>query len=166
MSEREIRAAYEAHKDAVFRFAWRMTGSAAAAEDVLQECFLFLVRRPDGYDPGRGPLRPFLLGVARNFVRARWRAEGRGEAMDEEAFAAPAAAVSEDGAAVAGAVAALPPLQREAVILFEYEGLTLEEIARMAEVDVGTVKSRLHRGRENLRRMLAPLRAEGRGARK
>jgi RNA polymerase sigma-70 factor (ECF subfamily) len=51
----------------------------------------------------------------------------------------------------------LPPLQREAVILAEYEDLTLEDIARATESAVGTVKSRLHRGRSNLRRMLAPL---------
>ena len=53
---------------------------------------------------------------------------------------------------------ALRPLQREVVILAEYEGLTLAEIARAVDADVGTVKSRLHRARENLRRMLSPLR--------
>ena len=58
---------------------------------------------------------------------------------------------------VAGAVRELPPLQREALILAEYEGLSLEEIAQAVEAEVGTVKSRLHRARENLRRMLAPL---------
>ena len=51
----------------------------------------------------------------------------------------------------------LPPLQREAIILAEYEDLTLEDIARVTESAVGSVKSRLHRGRANLRRMLAPL---------
>jgi RNA polymerase sigma-70 factor (ECF subfamily) len=56
------------------------------------------------------------------------------------------------------AVQALPPLQHEAVVLFEYEGFTLEEIAEMAAVDIGTVKSRLFRARENLRGALAPLR--------
>jgi RNA polymerase sigma-70 factor, ECF subfamily len=57
-------------------------------------------------------------------------------------------------------VQALRPLQREAVILAEYEGLTLAEIARAVDTDVGTVKSRLHRARENLRRLLAPLRRQ------
>lgn len=159
MTEREIRAAYAAHKDAVFRFAWRMTGSAEAAEDVLQECFLSLLRRPDAYDPGRSPLRAFLIGMARNLVRARWRAEGRWDVLDEEEFAAAPVDGFADGEAVARAVAALPPLQREALILFVYEEMPLEEIARVADVEVGTIKSRLHRARMNLRAMLAPLRS-------
>ncbi len=54
---------------------------------------------------------------------------------------------------VGRAVRALRPLQREVVILAEYEGLTLAEIARAVDADVGTVKSRLHRARENLRRI-------------
>jgi RNA polymerase sigma-70 factor (ECF subfamily) len=62
------------------------------------------------------------------------------------------------GEIVGQAVRALRPLQREAVILAEYEGLTLAEIAQAVDADVGAVKSRLHRARENLRRALAPLR--------
>ena len=64
------------------------------------------------------------------------------------------------GEMVGRAVGALGPLQREVVILAEYEGLTLAEIARAVDADVGTVKSRLHRARENLRHMLAPLRSQ------
>jgi len=59
---------------------------------------------------------------------------------------------------VAQAVGLLPPLQREALILAEYEEMTLEEVAKAVDAEVGTVKSRLHRARENLRRILAPLR--------
>jgi RNA polymerase sigma-70 factor (ECF subfamily) len=62
---------------------------------------------------------------------------------------------------VAAAVAELPQLQQEALILFEYEGATLEEIAQIVGADVGTVKSRLHRARERLRRALAPYRKAG-----
>ena len=58
---------------------------------------------------------------------------------------------------IARAVQALPQLQREAIILAEYEDLTLEEIASSTGVELAAVKSRLHRGRENLRRMLGPL---------
>ena len=52
---------------------------------------------------------------------------------------------------------ALPPLQREALILAEYDGFSLCEVARIVEAEVGTVKARLHRARENLRQALAPL---------
>ncbi len=105
-------------------------------------------------------MRPFLLAVARNQVRKRWRAEQRWDVLDEEAFVAepldPTARQTAE--LVARAVQSLPPLQREALILFEYEELPLEEIARTVAAEVGTVKARLHRARSNLRRMLAPLR--------
>ncbi len=160
MTEPEIRAAYHDHKDAIYRFAWRMTGSAASAEDIVQECFLSLLRNPNGYEVSRAPLRPFLLAVARNLARKRWRTEQRWGELGEEAFVAepidPAA--RQTGELVAQAVQSLPPLQREALILFEYEEFPLEEIARAVDAEVGAVKARLHRARENLRRMLAPLR--------
>ena len=58
---------------------------------------------------------------------------------------------------VAGAMAQLPILQREAIVLFTFEELSLEEIAKITGVDTGAVKSRLHRARESLRKALAPL---------
>ena len=58
-------------------------------------------------------------------------------------------------AKVQEAVSSLPPLQREALVLFEYEGLPLSEIANVVGTDVGAVKSRLHRARERLRNSLA-----------
>lgn len=64
---------------------------------------------------------------------------------------------SERAALVADAVAGLPALQREAIVLFEYEDLSLDEIAAITGVDVGAVKARLHRARESLRKRLAPL---------
>lgn len=59
-------------------------------------------------------------------------------------------------AKVREAVADLPPLQREALVLFEYEGLPMNEIATIVGADVGAVKGRLHRARERLRNTLAP----------
>jgi RNA polymerase sigma-70 factor, ECF subfamily len=164
MTDGEFRTAFDEHKDAVYRFAWRMTRSAATAEDIAQECFLALLRLPDRYDPKRGLLRAFLLGVARNLALKHWRSENRWDPLDEESFAAaPIDGRSRETAEVVSeAIAALPPLQREALILAEYEGLSLEEIACAVEVETGAVKARLHRARENLRRMLAPLREQGR----
>jgi RNA polymerase sigma-70 factor (ECF subfamily) len=70
---------------------------------------------------------------------------------------------TEAAEAVRAAVLALPPLQREAVVLFEYQEMSLADVAAACDVDVGTVKSRLHRARERLRRGLAPFLA-GRSA--
>jgi RNA polymerase sigma-70 factor (ECF subfamily) len=111
-------------------------------------------------------LRAYLLGIARNLALKHWRAEHRFEPLDDEAVIAEPVNVEpvnvelgEVGDMVGRAVRALRPLQREVVILAEYEDLTLAEIARAVGADVGTVKSRLHRARENLRRTLAPLRS-------
>jgi RNA polymerase sigma factor (sigma-70 family) len=77
MTDAELREAFSQHKDAVYRFAWRMTRSPAAAEDIAQEVFLSLLGKPDRFDPGRGALRPFLLGVTRNLSLKRWLEENR-----------------------------------------------------------------------------------------
>ena len=161
MTEAEFEAVFREHKDAVYRFAWRMTSSPATAEDIAQEVFLSLLRDPDRFDPARGTLRPFLLGIARNLALKRWRTESRWENLEDEQFdAAPVNVDSgEIGEIVGKAVGSLPPLQREVLVLAEYEELSLEEIARVVDSEVGTVKSRLHRARENLRRMLAPLKS-------
>jgi len=163
MTEPQLRAAYHAHKDAIYRFAWRMTGEGTAAEDIVQETFLSIMRDPDRFDPLRAPLRAFLLAIARNLARKRWRNEQRWDALDEETFVAQPvdASTGETSRLVARAVQSLPPLQRESLILAEYEELSLEEIARLVDAEVGTVKARLHRARENLRRMLAPLAPTG-----
>lgn len=159
MTDSDFRESFHLYKDVVYRFAWRMTGSGAAAEDVVQDCFTALWERRSGYDAGRGALRSYLLGIARNLVLKRWRRERLWRSEE------PAPVVSwpidpvrmERSEAVAMAVQALPPLQREALVLAEYEELALEEIARLTQCDLAAVKSRLHRARQNLRRMLAPL---------
>ena len=163
MTEAEFRDAFTRHKDMVYRFAYRMTGSSSIAEDVVQDCFVAFWRKPGMYDPGRGALRPFLLGVARNLVLKQWRRESQRHELNEEMeYEPPAAAVfdiaaQEQAEAVKKAVMLLPPLQRETLVLAEYEELPLEEIAAPRSRISGAVKSRLHRARQNLRRMLEPL---------
>jgi RNA polymerase sigma-70 factor, ECF subfamily len=173
MTEREFRRAFEEHKDAVYGFAYRMTGSAENAQDLTQDCFVQLLGHPGRFDPARGPLRAFLLGVTRNLVFQHWRQEKRWDVqhldpLDEDLNGISPWTHTENGAQngdgslstlVAAAVQSLAPLQREAVVLFEYEGFTLEEIAVVVGAEVGTVKSRLHRAREKLRRRLAPVRS-------
>jgi RNA polymerase sigma-70 factor, ECF subfamily len=157
MTDPEFREAYGRHKHILYRFAWRMTGSPSAAEDLVQDCFLALLDNPAAFDSRRGTLRSFLIGT-RNLSLKRLRGERTFDELDDDCAACQP--IDPDGlerdATVARAVAALPPLQREALILAEYEELPLEEIARIVGVELAAVKSRLRRARENLRRMLAP----------
>ena len=161
MTDAEFQAVFDEHKDAVYRFAWRMSRSPATAEDITQDVFVGLLRHPGRFDPERGTLRAFLLGIARNLALKHWRTAHRFEPLDDDdaIVAEPFDPERGDvGDFVGRAVRALRPLQREVVVLADYEGLTLAEVARAVDADVGTVKSRLHRARENLRRALAPLR--------
>jgi RNA polymerase sigma-70 factor (ECF subfamily) len=156
-------AAFDQYSQTVYSFVYRMTQRADLAEDVAQETFLALVRAPERFDPARGTMKTYLLSIARNLVLKQYRDHRSEEQLDDD-YAAPAIdprGALEIGSAVAGAVASLPPLQQEALILFEYEGVTLEELAQIVATDVGTVKSRLHRARVRLRKALAPYRSGG-----
>ena len=160
-----FRELYERHRLPVFRFAYRLLGSIEAAEDVTHDCFLSLIRRSDSFDPERASLRTYLFAAARNLAMKHFRRLGREGSLDELAEAQVASSRQEPlrrvlreelENQVRDAVLALPPLQREAVVLFEYEDLSLSEIAAITQSDVGAVKARLHRAREGLRRMLRP----------
>ncbi|MBO0726850.1 MAG: RNA polymerase sigma factor [Blastocatellia bacterium] len=160
-------ALYQRHRDLVFRFAYRLLQSRETAEEITHDCFLSLIKEPRRFkaDRGKASLRTYLCAAARNLAFKRLRRAGAETAFDdfsEHLVAAESqeplrllldAEVSET---VRKAVGELPPLQREALILFEYEEMSLAEIAEVAGADVGTVKSRLHRARERLRVALAP----------
>lgn len=158
--EEAFLAIYHRHRTAVFQFAWRLTASRTAAHDVTQECFLALISGA-GFDDDRGELRGYLFGIARNLVFRQLRISER-EAEEPAEVPAPVDVLGdllqvERSELVAGAIARLPVLQREAIVLFTFEELSLEQIAKISGVDAGTVKSRLHRARESLRTALAPL---------
>ena len=159
MTDSEFREAFYSHKDVLYRFAYRMTGSHDVAEDMVQDTFAALWKGGGGYDSGRGALRSYLLGITRNLVLKRWRGRHPDEAIDEDAFVSQPVDLArlELSDAVAEAVQALPPLQRETLILAEYEEMPLFEIAMATGSELAAVKSRLHRARENLRRALRPL---------
>jgi RNA polymerase sigma-70 factor (ECF subfamily) len=151
---------YERYRDPIFRFAYRMLGSAEAAEDVTHDCFLGLIKEPRRFDSTRASLRTYLYAAARNQSAKRYRSFGRETALEEladEPHSAdrqgPMALVLEDEliGEVERAIASLPPLQREALVLFEYADLSLAEIAAVVGADSGTVKSRIFRARERLR---------------
>ena len=155
--------AFDLYHVAVFRFVYRMTRCADTADDIAQECFLAFMRTPERYDQARGPVKTFLFSIARNLVLKEHR-DRRVEApleTDDFARGCEPALRFELSFAVENAVAALPSLQRETLILFVYEGFTLEEIGEIAGVDIGAVKSRLHRARERLKKTLAPYKPAG-----
>ena len=159
-------ALYERHRDVVFRFAYRMLGSMELAEDVTHDCFLSLFKSPSRFDTSRGvTLRTYLLAAARNLAMKHFRSRRGEDALDSltgelsvPAHHGPLHKLLDEELAVAvrRAIEELPPLQREALVLFEYEELPLAEIAAITGADVGTVKSRLHRARQSLKKKLAP----------
>jgi RNA polymerase sigma-70 factor, ECF subfamily len=152
--------AFDLYHRAIYSFAYRLTRRPAVAEDLTQECFLALLRAPHRFDPARGSMKVYLFSITRNLALKQYRddpGERRIEESKDLAAADPWRSI-EVLSAVSAAVAALPLLQREALVLFEYEGMSIEEIAVIVGAEVGTVKSRLHRARERLRRVLAAYR--------
>ncbi|HKZ03454.1 MAG TPA: RNA polymerase sigma factor [Pyrinomonadaceae bacterium] len=162
---------YRDYRMPVFRFAYRLLGSVELAEDVTHDCFLSLIRRPGDFNPSRASLRTYLLAAARNLALKHFRSSGREAALDDsiEEPASPRRdqplgrlLEKELASKVKEAILSLPPLQREALILFEYEGLSLNEIAGVVGTDVGAVKARLFRARDRLRTILQPYLNSGR----
>ena len=156
---------YERHRDAVFRFAYRLSGSVELAEDITHDSFLSLLKKPENFIPSRASLRTYLFAAARNLWLKQIRKFGRESAIDDlpddQLIAVSREPLrrlmdNELSLKVQEAVSSLPPLQRETLVLFEYEGLALSEIASLVGTDVGAVKARLHRARERLRNALQP----------
>ena len=154
---------YERYREPIFRFAYRLLGSVEIAEDVTHDCFLSLIRKPENFRPERASLKTYLYAAARNLALKHFRDHGRETGLEEVAEEpkdsskrGPLRRLLDEELAtqVREAVFSLPPLQREALILFEYEGLSLSEVAEVAGTDVGAIKARLYRAREGLRRML------------
>ena len=150
-------AIYERHRAVVYRFARLMSGSDATAEDVTQEVFVTLIHTIPTYEPQRAGLLTYLYGVARNVTRNRIRRDRRFVAL-EMAAAAPAptedphdaASRAQERVLLRRAILSLPSRYREAVILSDVHGLTYAETARVLHLPVGTVRSRLSRGRQML----------------
>jgi len=158
MTEAEFRSHYAQYRDPLFRFGYRLTGSVEVAEDLVHDSFVGLFR--GGYDESLGSLKTYLYSSMRNLCRKHYRDTGREDCVDEVSDPAStgnpldALISGEIASAVRCAVAALPLLQREALVLFEYQELTLDEVSRIVGTDVGAVKSRLYRAREALRKLL------------
>ncbi len=149
---------YERHWSAVYRFAWLLTKSVPDAEDVTQDCFLALARKPGAFNPARAQLRTWLIAVARNLCYQRFALAARWEALPEDDVTQHDPRIEEQlirrqsAEAVRNALSALPVTQREVLFLFEFEQLSLAETAVVLRIDANTVKARLHRARQALKR--------------
>ena len=158
MRESAFLQLFDVHHAALFRFAYRLTNSISDAEDIVQECFLSLLRPGSSYDSRRTPIRTYLYGAVRNqWLKRRRDSPTAGTAPDPIDDRSPESDLltGEVQDAVAQAIGTLPETQREVLILAHYEQLPLAEIARILEIELGAVKSRLERARARLRETLS-----------
>jgi RNA polymerase sigma-70 factor (ECF subfamily) len=163
---------YRRHADVLYRFAFRMTGSSWGAEEIVQDVFMTLVREPRKYDAERGTLPAFLFGITRNkimkynerlpreisLVERQEDGSGGGLTLRDSFTPAMWAEQRERLEKVRAAVMELPIEFRETVVLCELEEMSYEQAARMLECPIGTIRSRLHRGRALLLAKLEMLR--------
>ena len=158
------------HSARVYRLAYRLTGNAHDAEDLTQDVFIRVFRSLHRFQPGtfegwlhRITTNLFLDGARR---RQKIRFDGLGEGAEERlpsAWPTPSEQLADADLDhdVATALAALSPDFRAAVVLCDIEGLSYEEISAVLDIKIGTVRSRIHRGRSQLRGALAHRRPSG-----
>ncbi len=158
---------YRKYQAAVYRFALLRSGSADTACDIVQDVFMGLMTGALKFDPLKGALPSFLIGVARNFLLKRDEAQGRyvsntrDDGEEEHADADPSPTplerllANETAEKVRAALAALAPHYRDVAILYEMHDLSYVEIAQVCNIDIGTVRSRLNRARTKLVTMLS-----------
>jgi len=163
---------YRRHQAPLYRFALRMSGNAWAAEEIVQDVFMTLIREPGKFDPARGTVGALLYGIARNRVLKHLERAPRElsqEEMGDDGYGKQArvfeamtpahwAEIRERRDRVRAAVLELPVEFREAVVLCGLEEMSYEEAAHLLDCPVGTIRSRLHRGRALLLAKLEMLR--------
>lgn len=152
---------YRREAGAVYRYLLALAGNPAWAADATQEAFVALVeRRAGGFDAARGSLAAYLAGVARHHLLALWRArpladddaaDGRADpGLDPEALLVQRQSVDR----LRAALARLPWPQREAIVLVDLQQRPYAEAAAIAGTELNTLRTRLHRGRAQLARLL------------
>lgn len=162
---RAFEVLYDRHGGAAFSLAYRMVGTRAIAEDIVQEAFLSIWRSKVRYARERGSVRTWVLGIVhhrtidalrRSLVHERRRASAEGiEERHESAELTDVEAVRrEEAREVRAALSSLPGEQSRVIELAYYGGFTHTQIAEMLEMPVGTVKGRMRLGLEKMRREL------------
>ncbi|MGH9729561.1 MAG: RNA polymerase sigma factor [Candidatus Acidiferrales bacterium] len=171
--EEAFRSFYLRHQRPIYRFALHMTGRPEAAEEVVQEAFMTLIRESAKFDSARGTPQAFLFGIARNHVRRLVESNSRFVPLagddDLQVRAGQASlsyglgeSLSDDLARaeiierVRRAILALPEHYREAVTLCDLQGFDYSTAAATLDCPIGTIRSRLARAREMLVAKLRP----------
>jgi RNA polymerase sigma-70 factor, ECF subfamily len=160
---------YDEHSGRLLGVAYRVLGDSALAQDVVQDVFLGLWRDPTRFDATRGPIGHYLRMVARSRAldvlreaqvagRANDRLRSLAHAEEGPADLKPAVAAEQHARSVVvrRALMRLPDVQREAIVLAYWVGMTAEEIAANCSTPVGTVKSRIRLGVLKLRAQCTP----------
>jgi len=153
---------YDRHSRVAYSLAFRLLGDRQAAEDLVQDAFLAAWRGAGGYEPSRGSVRTWLLGILHNRGIDRLRTSSamlrRQEALEQMELRRPPApdTASEGveramGDTVRRELGTLPQAQVEVLTLAYYGGFTHQEISDLLQVPLGTVKSRMRLGLERLR---------------
>lgn len=156
---------FDRHAAYIHRYLARRTGSQAA-EDLVAETFLTAFRKRRRYQHGYANARPWLYGIATHLVGQHYRDLARQHRLRQAAGPAPVAPDFSERAdarvtatairpVLTGALASLPPGDRDVLLLVAWEELSYEEVARALGIPLGTVRSRLHRARVRLRKALA-----------
>lgn len=155
---------YRKYRSDVHRFAAHVSGSPVVAEDVVQDVFVAVIEDASGYRADRSGVLPWLLGIARNHVR-RWRCQrimlplpGDDTPAGQEMAVLPDPlldlSTQRNTIALRCALMELPIRYREVIVLCDLQELNYAEAARALGCAIGTVRSRLHRGRAMLARRL------------
>jgi RNA polymerase sigma-70 factor (ECF subfamily) len=164
-------ALYERLKGGIFRYAFYMTNSKMAAEEITQEVFISLLKEGRSYREDRGDVGAFVFGIARNFVRRMQRRERTYHSLpgDEALENLSGSLVPESLTGqmirnevteqVQAAIASLPDHYRHAVVLCDLCELSYEDAAKRLRCAVGTIRSRLNRAHALLAQKLKPLKS-------
>jgi RNA polymerase sigma-70 factor (ECF subfamily) len=168
----------ESAGDKAFNFAYRLSGNEQDARDLVQESFTRALEHAESYDPTR-PFDSWLLRILHNVFLDSMRRHshsrtvsldapapvedsGWADLLSEDEILPPDELIRRESLDILqSALQRVPPLYKSAVVLCDIEGLSYEEIARVTDVPVGTVRSRIHQGRLLLRRAYEALEKSG-----
>jgi RNA polymerase sigma-70 factor, ECF subfamily len=150
---------YSRESARVYRYALAMCGNEALAADVTQDTFIAFAHKPGGFDATKGALQGYLMGVARHHVLAAIRhthdpldalTEEPADAQDPDSLLV----AKSDHAALMAAIAQLPVVFREALVLVELQEMSYADAAALAGIELNTLRTRLHRAKKKLAELL------------